>query len=184
MSNIQRILQRILVALDFSDCAWDVANHALKLAQGLGADVLLVHVDELPQGINKDTPVTNEAGETLAAGAYLHGASEGAMADYLKFFESKGVSAESDLLSGPIAESIVASANEHQAEMIVMGTHGRRGMSRLLAGSVAEKVSRLASCPVTTLRTEYKESCTAQGCDWCDSHVSKERRQLMAEAEG
>lgn len=177
-------IERILVALDFSDCSSDVADHALQLAQGLKASVVLVHVDDLPRGVDKSTPVENEAGETVQAANYLRGASDVAMAGYKKLFESKSISTTVELPSGPIAESIIESANNNGVDMIVMGTHGRRGMSRLLAGSVAEKVSRLANCPVTTLRTQYKASCKAHGCNWCDSHISKAQRRLSAEADG
>ena len=57
-----------------------------------------------------------------------------------------------DVAAGPPAETIVHFAHEHGADLIVMGTHGRTGLSHVLLGSVAEKVVRLAPCPVLTVK--------------------------------
>lgn len=57
-----------------------------------------------------------------------------------------------EVLIGPTARSIVESARDSKADLIVMGTHGRHGMAHLLLGSVAERVVRIATCPVLTVR--------------------------------
>ena len=57
-----------------------------------------------------------------------------------------------DVAAGPPAETIVHVARERGADLIVMGTHGRTGLSHMLLGSVAEKVVRLAPCPVLTVK--------------------------------
>jgi len=59
---------------------------------------------------------------------------------------------EAELAVGPTAETIVRVARERGADLIVMGTHGRTGLQHVLLGSVAEKVVRLAPCPVLTVR--------------------------------
>ena len=59
---------------------------------------------------------------------------------------------EAEVATGPAAETIVHIAQERAADLIVMGTHGRTGLHHLLLGSVAEKVVRLATCPVLTVR--------------------------------
>jgi nucleotide-binding universal stress UspA family protein len=59
---------------------------------------------------------------------------------------------ETELAVGPTAETIVRVAREREADLIVMGTHGRTGLQHVLLGSVAEKVVRLAPCPVLTVR--------------------------------
>src|SRR5262245_19869750 len=59
---------------------------------------------------------------------------------------------DADVAAGPPAETIVRVAHERGADLIVMGTHGRTGLSHVLLGSVAEKVVRLAPCPVLTVR--------------------------------
>jgi nucleotide-binding universal stress UspA family protein len=59
--------------------------------------------------------------------------------------------------SGAVAPAIVQFAEEHDADLVVMGTHGRRGVTRLVFGSVAEEVLRTAPCPVLTVRTAAEE---------------------------
>ena len=64
---------------------------------------------------------------------------------------------DADVAAGPPAETIVRVAHERGADLIVMGTHGRTGLSHALLGSVAEKVVRLAPCPVLTVRYSRHE---------------------------
>lgn len=174
---------RILVALDFSDCSWDVAGNAIDLARNLGAQALLVHVDELPRGVSADTPVT-EGGKATDAASLLRSKSAARLAQYTELFERSRVEVRSELLIGPIAETLLEAAKEHDATMIVMGTHGRKGVARWIAGSVAEQVLRHADCPVLTVRTQHKPTCKVGSCDWCETHVMNEQRQLEAEADG
>jgi nucleotide-binding universal stress UspA family protein len=68
----------------------------------------------------------------------------------LRFRGSRGV------IRGLIAPQIVDYANNQDIDLIVMGTHGRRGVAHLLLGSVAEHVVRTADCPVLTVRTEHR----------------------------
>ena len=63
----------------------------------------------------------------------------------------------SEVRTGPAAATIVETAREHHADLIVMGTKGRTGLAHLLMGSVAERVVRLAPCPVLTMRTDAAE---------------------------
>jgi nucleotide-binding universal stress UspA family protein len=64
---------------------------------------------------------------------------------------------DADVVAGPPAETIVRVAYERGADLIVMGTHGRTGLAHVLLGSVAEKVVRLATCPVLTVRYSRHE---------------------------
>ena len=64
---------------------------------------------------------------------------------------------EAEVVAGSPAETIVRVAQEHDADLIVMGTHGRTGLQHVLLGSVAEKVVRLAACPVLTVRYSEDE---------------------------
>jgi nucleotide-binding universal stress UspA family protein len=66
--------------------------------------------------------------------------------------DASDVTWEAEVATGPAAETIVQIAQERAADLIVMGTHGRTGLRHLLVGSVAEKVVRLATCPVLTVR--------------------------------
>lgn len=175
--------KQLLVALDFSDCSWDVAGRAIDLAKNLGARALLLHVESLPAGVTAETPLIVGA-RPQRAGDFLHAGSSSRLQRYSELFERSGVETRALAVRGPIAETILETADEHAADMIVMGTHGRRGMARLLSGSVAEKVLRLASCPVLTVRAQHQSTCRAASCDVCDSHVTREARHLEAEADG
>jgi len=76
------------------------------------------------------------------------------LADLLAHIQSiiKGVDFEQRILKGDPAHEIIRLAEREKIDLIVMGTHGRRGLSRLLMGSVAEWVMRRANCPVLTVR--------------------------------
>jgi nucleotide-binding universal stress UspA family protein len=78
--------------------------------------------------------------------------------------DSSGIAVTTEVLSGHPASAIVDTAREKKYDLIVMGTHGRTGLAHLFMGSVAEKVTRLAPCPVLTVReTEWKKEPTASG---------------------
>ena len=68
-----------------------------------------------------------------------------------------GVDAKGHVLIGYAAEEILSRAEEEKVDLIVMGTHGRKGIDRILFGSVAEKVVKNASMPVLTIRPTYEE---------------------------
>jgi nucleotide-binding universal stress UspA family protein len=70
----------------------------------------------------------------------------------VKDLQQQKVSAARALAQGAAAHEIVEQAREVGADLIVMGTHGRRGVNHLMAGSVAERVVRMAACPVLTVR--------------------------------
>ena len=61
-----------------------------------------------------------------------------------------------EIASGPVAETIAAIAADRGADFIVMGTHGRTGLAHVLVGSVAERVIRIAGCPVLTIREDLE----------------------------
>jgi nucleotide-binding universal stress UspA family protein len=70
---------------------------------------------------------------------------------------TEGVACEHHHLTGDAAAEIVRFAKENQIDLVVMGTHGRRGVTRLLMGSVAEAVVRQAPCPVMTIKQPVEE---------------------------
>jgi nucleotide-binding universal stress UspA family protein len=139
----------IICATDFSESAEPAEAQALALAQALRADLVYLHV---------------------AVQAPLYGESPFMMADVRRVYEAQrqwasetlaarvaaakqqGVLARMLLRDGTPHAEIVKAAREETADMIVMGTHGRGGLERLLLGSVAGRVIRLAPCPVLTVR--------------------------------
>ena len=141
MTNITRIL----VATDFSEPADAALDYALYLAQALGATVSLAHVFDDPfeaaYASEQYVPMPQAMREEILA----------RVRDRLATRAARGGGAmTSEILTGPAAKAIVDRARD--ADLIVMGTHGRHGMAHLLMGSVAERVVRTAPCPVLTVR--------------------------------
>jgi nucleotide-binding universal stress UspA family protein len=146
------MFDRILVAVDNSLPAKQATDKGVQLARRLGAEILLLHVIDLPEDYT-------DAPSGLMRQALLQAKHKGRQ--LLSFFRARIPSTlpcRSLLRVGKSAEMILATAAEQQADMIVLGTHGRSGMSRLLLGSTAEAVLRQATCPVLTIRPEADET--------------------------
>jgi nucleotide-binding universal stress UspA family protein len=145
-----RTIRLILYATDFSDASERALDEAVGLAQQFKAELRIVHVIE---------PVHYVTGEEFAAAELytkLEEATERSaatsMQGLLGKIEKLGVKADSLMLKGSAAEQIVNAAKERNADMIVIGTHGRTGLSKLFMGSVAGRVVSTAECPVLTVR--------------------------------
>jgi len=144
-------IRRILVPLDFSPSSEYALAYAQALATDFGASLHLLHVieDRLMTG-----PWPNEAylGETARLREGLVKDSERRCLDCAKSVEKTGVQVTTEVLIGGPAHAIVESATAPDVDLIVMGTHGRTGITHLLIGSVAERVVRHAPCPVLVVR--------------------------------
>jgi universal stress protein A len=135
--------RKILFPTDFSHTGDAALALATSLARERGATLLIVHVEEPPAA--------------YGAGEMYYGMPDPVTEDLrTMLLEVKptddGVPVQHQLITGDPASSIVRCAQEEGVELIVMGTHGRTGLMRLLMGSVAEVVVRRAPCPVLTLR--------------------------------
>ncbi len=138
--------KHILVPHDFSETAEVALTYALDLAQKLGATVTVVHSFEVPvYGFPEGPALVPEMA------AQIEEASESALEAVIKRASRPGLVPDSKLRQGPPWREIEATAKEIGADLIVMGTHGRRGVARALLGSVTEKVVRTAPCPVLTV---------------------------------
>lgn len=176
---------KILVALDFSECSVDVAAHAADVAAAFGARAFLLHVDQLPAGVEPHTRIRPGPTEAeVDAGEYLRDGSKKQLSRFAPFFEAKGVPVEERVGTGKVADVVLRAIDELGADLVIMGTHGRRGLSRLMLGSVAETVMREAKCPVLTVRTTHKPSCEAANCNWCATEITDEMQDVEAETVG
>lgn len=141
-------IKKILCAVDLSEHSKQVAEYAATLAEKLNASVLVVYTaPSLSQYVGFHVPpntIENFVGEIVT------GAEQSMQSFVAENF--KGIDAKGQVLIGYAAEEILNSANEEQADMIIMGTHGRKGIDRILFGSVAEKVVKNARIPVLTIR--------------------------------
>lgn len=137
---------KILVATDFGDSAAHALDSAVELAGKLGAQVYLLHVIVVPtMGLPEiGIAISSTAMEStvLAAQAQL---------DRLAArYPDAGIITE--LATGDPRDAIASLARATGVDLIVVGSHGRRGIRRALLGSVAEDVVRIAPCPVLTIR--------------------------------
>jgi nucleotide-binding universal stress UspA family protein len=133
--------KRILVATDFSPCSDEALEYASALANQWNSLLLIVHVEQPP------SPVANEL---MLMTEYFPNPEVRRMLE-ATVPRNQAVRYEHRLVPGEAAQEIVRLAETEQADLIVVGTHGRSGVSRLLMGSVAEVVVRHAKCPVLTV---------------------------------
>jgi nucleotide-binding universal stress UspA family protein len=137
----------ILVATDFSDISERATAYAVDLARLLGARVTFLHVYEIPVYSFFDGALV--ATSDLAAS--VSAAADGAMATLVAKQKASGVPVEGMVRVGPPADEVQRVAEEVKADMIVVGTHGRRGLARAFLGSVAEIVVRTSTRPVVVV---------------------------------
>jgi nucleotide-binding universal stress UspA family protein len=138
-------IRSILVPHDFSETAQRALEFALDLAAALDARVnLLFAYDVLAYGFPEAPPMVMDTEQ-------IERAARTALDDVVRRARRPGVAVEGAVRRGPAWSEINAAAKETGADLIVIGTHGRRGVARALLGSVAEKVVRTAPCPVLTV---------------------------------
>ena len=145
------ILHRILVATDFSDCSNEALDYAIYLARNFGADLYLLHAFGLPffshTGVSPGVhPEVHQWIKEVKKDA----ASQ--LNDLAEKIRKEGAKVHPIFKEGTPFIEILKSAGEIPADLIVMGTHGRSGLSHVLMGSEAERVVRKASCPVFTVK--------------------------------
>jgi nucleotide-binding universal stress UspA family protein len=140
---------KILHPTDFSECATGAQTVAVDLAHKLDAELVLVQV-------LVEAPLYSEGFISRRQVQTVYDAqrkwSEEALEARAAQLRQSGIKTNWRVQTGAPYEEIVRTAEEEHAAMIVMGTHGRSGLNRALLGSVAERVIRLAPCPVLTVR--------------------------------
>ena len=176
---------RVLVPVDFSVCSHEVAAEAAKLAAGVRGEVVFLHVVPTPPGLPQDVIVRPEpGGPPVSVHEWLEDEAARELPIYLRSMNRLGVPARTAVRHGPVADIILETADAEDAQYIVMGTHGRKGLARMFLGSVAEQVVRRSTRPVVTLRSIHKQECEARSCATCTSGQLKSADQLDAEDQG
>lgn len=146
--------RRILVAVDGSATSNKAVSAALEMASFSGgrSSIRLIHVlDEMAYFVGLDP----YAGQSYSVIGVMREAGEKILADALAIAQSAGVQADTvlvDQLGSHLAETVAAEAKSWDASLVVVGTHGRKGIGRMLLGSGAEQIIRLSTCPVLVLR--------------------------------
>ena len=143
-------VERILVPLDHSPGGHAILDYACAVARGLGASLTLLNVHEPPNEMIGMVPGATVGGEHAAE----HAAGVALLDRALAILQAQGIEPIDRIVErAPAAsDAILTHARRGAFDLIVMGTHGRQGISHLLMGSVAEKVVRTAPCPVLTVR--------------------------------
>jgi nucleotide-binding universal stress UspA family protein len=139
-------MKTILVAVDFSDSSEAALAYAVELAKPLGARLVVMHSYELPVYGFPD-------GALVASVEVATRIMEGAQTGLEGMVERYKGEAQLDTIvrQGVPWEEVRAVAEEVNADLIVIGTHGRKGIARALLGSVAEKILRTSTRPVLTI---------------------------------
>lgn len=148
-------MKNILVPTDFSDCANDAADYAIKLAARTKAKINFLHLQDtpvdwvkLPKSEEKNYPET------------LHeiGVAKSQLYELIKKAESQGARAEHTMIYRVGKEVVLNHLESHNYDMMVMGSHGAKGMKEKLIGSNAQHMIRNASIPVLVVKHELDKA--------------------------
>jgi nucleotide-binding universal stress UspA family protein len=144
--------EKILVPVDGSDTSRQGLAEAIKLARLCGAKLRLLHIIDL---LSFSIAASADAGLSAEVLDALKQGGQKVLADAAAQAQAAGVAAETRLeegLVGRVCDVVVEEATSWGAGLIVLGTHGRRGMGRMLLGSDAEQILRQAPVPVLVVR--------------------------------
>ena len=139
MGKEGHLVRRILFATDFSSCANHAEEYVAFLARAYGATVDVIHVLEIYEG-------------TYVTTIQDHRETDERLADTGRRLQQNTVNVTTQQKTGNPDVLICETATEDHADLIVLGTHGRTGLSHILLGSTAERVLTMAPCPVLTVR--------------------------------
>ncbi len=144
-------IHTILCPVDFSDASKKAVRYAQEFAGNMGASVYLLNVVE-PRPMAVDVSLNYVPFE-----ADLEKAAKEDLEVVLGEFHRAGLRAECGVQIGNPADVILDNVDKLNVNLIIMGSHGKKGLSRLIMGSVAETVVRKANCPVLIVKNEEKE---------------------------
>ncbi len=143
-------LQPIVFATDFSPASKGALEKAIELARKEGAELIVAHVYEPPASLSHsgvaDDLIEAEIENTIRRDV------EKQMEPVLATVRAAGVKVRGEILAGHAAKRLADLAERNGAALVVIGTHGRTGLKKLMVGSVASQVIATASCPVLTVR--------------------------------
>ena len=142
-------IRRVLVPTDFSKVSAKAVELAIEIAAPAGAELVLLHVVQPFVAISPDP--TGAASAAMAVLAEQENLSARKLATLAAATRRRHQKTRGLVRTGSTHGVVLETAARTGADLIVMGTQGRSGISHLLLGSVAEKVVRLAPCPVLTV---------------------------------
>ncbi len=144
-------VHQIIVPVDFSKATAKLVDYASYMAEKLSATIHFVHVAEINQGHDMllGSSVFGDIKEKIIAAA------EERMTNLLEDNSECCKGCTGKVVSGDIVDAIIDHANNNKADLIIISTHGTKGLEKILLGSVAERVIRKAPCP-TLIYNPYK----------------------------
>jgi universal stress protein A len=145
-------LQKILVPVDFSERSTKALRYAASFARHFGAEILCLYVIEIPYGAGEAGFVT----ETEMYRRNLHKEMKERMDEVIER-EAADVRVKGKVRSGAPYDEITRAAQDENADLIIIATHGHTGFKRFFLGSTAERVVRHAHCPVLVVREHEHE---------------------------
>ncbi len=140
------VLQKILVPIDFSDCAGEGACYASTFGTAVGADLLLMHVVQPPDYMALEGPAPDPHWPPMIETAVL--AAENELDEILNFLPLIGIKAEAQVEVGQPVEKLAEASARPDIDLIVTSTHGYSGLRHALLGSVTEQLVRVTQCPI------------------------------------
>lgn len=145
-------IHKIIVPIDFLEHTNQIVEYAGYIATKFAARLHFVHVVESVQSyVGYEYPSIGTVGEEMAARA------EKMMQDFKDKNQNTMPVDEGKVIRGDIVDSIIQYTKEQKGDLIILGTHGRKGLSKMWLGSVAERVIKKAPCPTLTCNP-YKQS--------------------------
>ncbi len=139
--------QRIALPVDFSDCSLDALEYAIQVTKKFGATLHVLHVLE-PESFGLDFTLRQ-----VEERHHSRDVAESWLSELTTSLRGKGIETTYQVLGGLPRESIISRIREDPSDLMVIGTHGRKGLSRVACGSVAEYVLRHIHCPVLTVKS-------------------------------
>jgi nucleotide-binding universal stress UspA family protein len=139
------LLKSILLATDFSDNSRQALPFATTLARKFGSNFFVCHIitpSQLVIGAPEAAPYLYEAERKI---------SDTGVADLLRSPELRGLKTKTIVTTGLLDDELARAIEENKIDLVVMGTHGRTGLRKLVLGSAAEEICRVANCPVLTI---------------------------------
>jgi nucleotide-binding universal stress UspA family protein len=144
-------IKSIMCPIDFSDASKNAFRYACEFAKAMGSKIILLNVIE---------PRPMAADMTLNYIPLEEDLSNAAREDFeplVQEAKSKGIDVQADVMIGVPSDMILSQVADFDVSLLIMGSHGKTGLSRLLMGSVAEAVVRKAKIPVLIVKAEEKE---------------------------
>ncbi|HEX6277084.1 MAG TPA: universal stress protein [Polyangiaceae bacterium] len=146
------IIEKILVPVDYSECSRAALAKATEFAESFGAKLDVVHVWDRPTYVSDSLMVASPSGEKRSLIEMIRENAAQEMVDFIRTVKVPATVALSHrLLSGEPVSTLLRDLKEHQHDLVVVGTHGRTGLTHVLVGSVAERLVRSSPVPVVTV---------------------------------